>query len=282
MTTLETLKQTLERTRPDSIDAEVVETHVEEAPVPDRTTIGSLVELILKRHRTLDTLIRDDTRQSELIPQLLAIAIAGFVMYGVMMGLTIGFSGYTPKLTRLATVIATGDSLIEFHASLSPVSPWRDGTAFRLIAAYAIGLIAATGICLPSLYFYGLLSGIRLTMKDVVIHSLKSKATAAMALIGILPIYFVVCLTAMVFQLSEASICVVQWLGFAFPFVGGLWGTQSLYRGFLSLSDTLPERLDCDGRSRRSSFLGRLVAAWSVCYSVIAPIMVFTLWERMQ
>ncbi len=96
MTTLETLKQSLERTRPASIDVEVVETPAEEAPVPDRTTIGALVELILKRHRALDTLIRDQTRQSELIPQLLTIAIAGFVMYGVMMGLTIGFSAIRP------------------------------------------------------------------------------------------------------------------------------------------------------------------------------------------
>ena len=40
----------------------------------------------------------------------------------------------------------------------------------------AFGLIAASGICLPSLYFYALLAGVRMTMVDVVLHTLKSKA----------------------------------------------------------------------------------------------------------
>ena len=31
------------------------------------------------------------------------------------------------------------------------LSPWIDGSAWALIAAYAFGLIAASGICLPTL-----------------------------------------------------------------------------------------------------------------------------------
>src|SRR5436189_250626 len=66
---------------------------------------------------------------------------------------------------------------------------WTSGGGWRMIVAYSFGLIAATGVCLPSLYFYGLLSGIRLSMLDVVTHAMKAKATTAVALLGILPLY---------------------------------------------------------------------------------------------
>ena len=287
MTTFDSLKQTLPRTRVEAIDDAWIpdETPVTAPPVeelPASTGVLSLTEMILKNHALLERLIRSTSRQVVLIPQLLLIAFLGFVLYGVTMGLLIGVSGWTPHLNSPREVLTSGGPLIEFHAAANPWAPWRDGTAPALLVAYALGMIAATGICLPSLYFYGLLSGIKLTMRDVVIHSLKSKATAAIALIGILPMYFVICLTALVFNLSVDAIRVVQWLGFAFPFLGGLWGTQSLYRGFQGLADTLPGRMDMEARYNRSCFLDRLVLAWSACYSVISPIMVFTIWEQLQ
>ncbi len=287
MNTFDSLKQTLDRTRVDTIDdAWIVDDPPVIAPpiedLPASIGVLPLTEMILKNHSLLERLIRSTSRQAVLIPQLLLISFLGFLLYGVTMGVLIGVSGWTPHLHSPREVLTSGGPLIEFRAAANPLAPWTDGTAPSLIVAYALGLIAATGICLPSLYFYGLLSGIKLTMRDVVIHSLKSKATAAIALIGILPIYFVICLTALVFQLSEDAIRVVQWIGFAFPFLGGLWGTQSLYRGFQGLADTLPGRMDMEARYNRSCFLDRLVLAWSACYSVISPIMVFTIWERLQ
>ena len=287
MNTFDSLKQTLGRTRVDTIDDawipdESPATPPPVEPLPAFTGVLPLTEMILQNHSLLERLIRSTAKQAVLIPQLLLIAFLGFVLYGLTMGLLIGVSGWTPHLNSPREVLTSGGPLIEFHAAASPLAPWTDGTAPALIVAYALGMIAATGICLPSLYFYGLLSGIKLTMRDVVIHSLKSKATAAIGLIGILPIYFVICLTVMVFDLSEYWIRIVQWIGFAFPFLGGLWGTQSLYRGFQGLADTLPGRLNMEARYNRSCFLDRLVLAWSACYSVIAPIMVFTIWERLQ
>ena len=287
MNTFDSLKQTLERTRVDPVDDAWIP---DEAPsatppveeLPAATGVLPLIEMILKNHGLLERLIRSTARQVRLVPQLLLISFLGFLLYGLTMGLLIGVSGWTPHLHSPREVLASGGPLIEFQPAATPLAPWTDGTAPALIVAYAFGLIAATGICLPSLYFYGLLSGIKLTMRDVVIHSLKSKATAAIALIGILPIYFVICLTAMVFDLSEYWIRVVQWIGFAFPFLGGLWGTQSLYRGFQGLADTLPGRMNREARYHRACFLDRLVLAWSACYSVISPIMVFTIWERLQ
>ncbi len=58
--------------------------------------------------------------------------------------------------------------------------------------AYSLGLVAATGICLPSFYFYGLLAGVKMTFLQVVTHCLKGQAATAIMLIGILPIYVAV------------------------------------------------------------------------------------------
>ncbi len=287
MNTFDALKHTLPRTRGEAIDDAWLPEESNQASqpleeLPAATGILPLTELILKNPPLLERLIRFVPQQATLIPQLMLISFLGFLLYGVTMGGIIGVSGWTPHLNAPRLVLDSNVPLIEFHESHTAWAAWRDGTAPSLIVAYAIGLIAATGICLPSLYFYGLLSGIKLTMRDVVIHSLKSKAGTAIALLGILPIYFIVCLGAVIFHWPKAVIVVVQWIGFALPFFAGQWGVVSLYRGFSGLADTLPAHLNMDDRYRRSCFLERLVLAWSVCYSVISPIMVFTIWQRMQ
>ena len=160
----------------------------------------------------------------------------------------------------------------------SLVTPWLNGNAFRLIAAYAIGLIAATGICLPSLYFYGLLSGVRMTMMDVVIHALKSKAVAAVTLVGILPIYAAFGLAIAIFPLPDGPRNLVLMLGLVLPFIAGLSGTYSLYRGLSTLTDTMA----ADRRLDRECFLQRLVLSWSGVYSAVSPVLIFTLWQRLQ
>ena len=149
-----------------------------------------------------------------------------------------------------------------------------DGSAEALIAAYAIGLIAATGICLPSLYFYGLLAGVRMTMLDVVIQALKSKATAAVALVGILPIYAALGLAVVIFDLPQPVRDATFWLGLVLPFLAGLFGTYSLYQGLAGFADTLA----ADRRCRRACFLRRLVFSWAACYTAVTPVMIHSLW----
>ena len=68
-----------------------------------------------------------------------------------------------------------------------PTARWSDATAANLVLAYDLGLIAATGICLPSFYFYGLLAGLRISMLQVSTHATKCLATTAVVLVGILP-----------------------------------------------------------------------------------------------
>lgn len=243
----------------------------------DDTQIG-LLEMILKNRSLLHKLIRDPSLQPALIPRFLAISLVGFLFFGVGMTLVFNSAEIWPELSPVANWL-DGDAakLITFKQADSPgfFVNWLNGSAFKLIAAYSLGLIAATGVCLPSLYFYGLLAGVKMSMLDVTIHALKSKATAAVALVGILPIYAALSMGMVVFgapaELLQASLM----LGLILPFIAGLWGTYSLYTGFATLCDTMPE----DRRERRECFLRRLVLSWSACYSAVMPVMIFTLWE---
>lgn len=135
-------------------------------------------------------------------------------------------------------------------------------------------MIAATGICLPSLYFYGLLAGVRMTMLDIVCQALKSKATTAVALVGILPIYAALGLAIAIFDLPDVARHATFWLGMPLPFLAGLFGTYSLYQGLAGFADTLPPAR----RARRECFLRRLVIAWAACYTAVSPVMIHSLW----
>jgi hypothetical protein len=257
--------------------AELIEEEEVAANEPAGTHLLGLIELILKRPDRLEKLIRDPAQQASLLPKFLAIAIVGFIFFGVALSLVFTAAGQWPRLTPIRDLIA-GDAgmLTAFQAvgEQTPISRWLDGSAVKMILAYAIGLVAATGICLPSLYFYSLLAGVRMTMLDVVIQALKSKATSAVALIGILPIYAALGLGIVIFDAPQSAREAIFWLGLVLPFLAGLFGTHSLYRSLATFADTLP----ADRRSRRECFLQRLVLSWAACYTAVTPIMIHSLW----
>lgn len=254
-----------------------------------------LVELILKKPGTLHRMIRDPKLKADLIPRFLTISLVGFLFYGVAMSMVIQSTGTWPKLTSVKDSLNRGNlSLITFPGRTSHIqmsnkakvtvsksvfknNPWFNGSALKLIIACCVGLIAATGVCLPSLYFYSLLAGIKMSMLDVTIHALKSKATAAVALIGILPIYAAISMGMVIFGADAEQMTLALILGLFLPFAAGFWGTASLHQGVATLCDTLPP----ERRERRACFLRRLVFSWSACYTAITPIMIFTLWEAM-
>ena len=130
---------------------------------------------------------------------------------------------------------------------------------------------------MPSLYFYGLLAGVRMTWLDAAVQALKSKATSAVALVGILPIYAALDMGIVIVDAPELLRYGAYWLGLILPFIAGLWGTAALYRSFATLCDTLPP----ERRQQRTCFLRRLVASWAACYTAVAPVMIFTLWEHL-
>ncbi len=252
-----------------------------EADLNERPTnlgILGLVELILKRRDTLDRLIRDPALQPILLPRFLAISLIGFVFFGVAMSLVLTSSHVWPELASITHKLqGTSNPLVTFQSSAGMTTHWWDGSALKLTAAYAFGLIAATGVCLPSLYFYGLLAGVRMSLLDVAVQALKSKATSAVALVGILPIYAAVGMGIVIFEAPEPIRIGAFWLGLILPFIAGLWGTSALYHSFAKLCDTLPPERRWD----RACFLRRLVASWAACYTAVSPVMIYTLWERL-
>ena len=115
-------------------------------------------------------------------------------------------------------------------------------------------------------------------MLQVVTLALKGLASGAVALMGALPIYFAIVLGLVVFDAPQALVSGVCFVGLALPFITGLWGTRSLFLGFVSLADTMkPEQ-----RCRRECFLRRLLFSWSACFTIVTPVLIFTLWEFMN
>lgn len=228
-------------------------------PVVGEHSALGLAELLLKDRVQVDDLLRDDSRQADLIPRFLVIALASFSTYAWAMVFLLNAapSGAIPS------VLADGWTL--------GVRP-----AVGLWLAYALGLVAATGICLPSFYFYGLLAGIKISFLQVVTHCLKGQAATAIMLIGILPIYVAVALGMLIFAAPDEGLQLVLSVGLVLPFVAGLWGVYSIYQGFMGLADTLPGRC----RDRRTCFLRRLTLAWAACYTAVTPLMIDALWTH--
>jgi hypothetical protein len=261
--------------------ADLVAEAVPPVDEPVSKNLLGLIELILKRPDRLESLIRQPARQAVLLPRFLAIALVGFIFFGVALSLVFTAAGQWPNLTPIRDVVAgesrTVAAFNTLTAGQSPLTLWIDGSALKMILAYAVGLVAATGICLPSLYFYSLLAGVRMTMLDVVVQALKSKATTAVALVGILPIYAAFGLGIVIFEAPQPIREAAFWLGLALPFLAGLFGTYSLYRSLGGLADTLPPERRCG----REWFLQKLVLSWAACYTAVTPIMIHSLWTML-
>lgn len=247
----------------------------------DPTLIG-LTESILKSPESLERAIRQHDNSAVLIPRLVVLSLIGFLFFGVAMSLVFSSAESWPKLQPLKVALKTDmRSVMQFEALPAEggkLGPWLNGQAFKLIAAYAIGLIAATGICLPSLYFYGLLAGVKMSMLDIVNHAMKAKATSAVALIGILPVYAALALGIILFDLNPFLEACVFHLGLALPFLAGLAGCRSLYYGF----SRLPQDVPFERRYRRECFLKRLVLSWCCVYTAVSPVMIHELWSAMN
>ncbi len=254
--------------------------HLESAG-PTTSGVPQIVELILKDRGALHRLVFTTRHKTELATRLLGISLASFALYGVAMALACDAAGLWPHLTPTAKWLA--DPLADFMTyrvttgSTRFFQSWLSGRAERIVIAYAFGLIAASGVCLPSLYFYGLLSGLRMPFPEVVLHTLKAKAVSAVALVGILPIYVAVILGAVVFPLERDVVKATLLVGLCLPFLAGLWGTRSLYVGFAQRCDLMPAEF----RANRACFLRRLVLAWCGCYTAVAPVMIATVWQNL-
>lgn len=225
--------------------------------VDERSFLG-LLELLLKHPGRIDRLAGDESRLAELIPRFLAVVLVSFSVFALALVLVLNQADPSALPPFLQATWTGG-----FRCSVS------------LWSAYTLGLVAASGVCLPTFYFFGLLAGVRASPLQVTGHIMKGKASTAVMLLGILPIYVAVVLGMVVLQVRPESLREVLYLGLLLPFVAGFWGAWSIYRGFLTMADTLPA---CR-RERRTCFLRRLTVAWGLVYSVVTPVMIWTLWN---
>ena len=138
--------------------------------------------------------------------------------------------------------------------------------------------VAACGVCLPSFYFFALLAGVRTSMVQVTAMALKGLAVTGLVLAGLLPAYIALALGMILFRGPSPALEHTLLAGFVLPFVAGLFGARSLLRSFVDLSGSLP----WPRRGSRPCFLRRLITAWSGLYTVITPLMVYTLWTHLQ
>lgn len=230
--------------------------------LPGETSLANVLDMLLKRPGRLDWLLRDESQQRELLPRLLAVALLGFAIYGIV-------------ATLVLNAIWHQD---QFWFPGVPAAFWNSASAGNLTLAYCLGLIAANCVCLPSFYFYGLLAGVKVSFLSVTCHALKSMAASAVALVGILPVYVALALTAVVFPAAPSVLAIWVLLGLALPFFAGLWGVANLYRGFVCLADTIPQ----PRRHSRECFLRRLILAWCACGTAVTPLMVYTLWNSLS
>lgn len=225
-------------------------------------SLASVVELLLKDRDNIDQLLRDEDYQRELAPRFLTIATAGFAVYGVI-------------ATALFNLLRDRTGYWFPHL---PAADWHNLTGFNLTLGYTLGLLVAHGICLPSFYFYGLLAGIKISMLGVTAHALKSMAAGAIALVGLLPVYVAFALSAIVFPLGQLWHETFVAAGLLLPFVAGVFGAATLYRGFVSLADTMGPH----HAGQRACFLRRLVLAWVACAGFVTPVVIYALWDHLS
>src|SRR5205823_13072329 len=176
---------------------------VEPVVAPCDLSLLGLVEVLLKEPRRLDDLNRAEARQAELMPRLLAISLTSFALFGVALSLILHFTppaAYPHRLLPIPRV-------------------YLGGSALALVGAYSLGLVAATGLCLPSFYFFALLAGVKMRLSQIVSQVMCSKATTAVVLVGILPIYVAVVLGMVVFEADAPLLETCLYLGLALPFV---------------------------------------------------------------
>src|SRR5262249_23026058 len=136
-----------------------------------------------------------------------------------------------------------------------PRASWGDGSAWALPLAYAAGIVLAACVCLPSFYFYGLLAGVRISWLQII--SLIGQGLAANAIwrLGLVPIYVIGALGAIVLAAPTEVLKPILGLGLILPFIAGLWGMRAIYVGLMDVASVLPAEWQC----RRRCFLRRLI-----------------------
>jgi hypothetical protein len=248
-------------------DEEILEVlPVDPADVPPpRTeaieTLWGLFEVLLKAPGRLDPFVRDPKLRGKLIAGFTAIVGVVFALHGLILSLFLA----TAPAGAVPGILSPGWS-----------GTWGSGVA--LCAAYPVGLLLATLLCLPSYLYLAVLGGTRMTLGEVLAQSLKGKAATAVLHVGLLPIYAVVMLSLRLLVPSAELLALGLYVGLVLPFFVGLRGALSIYAGLRSTVNALPWQ----ERKRRYAVPGWLVMAWALLFTLAAPLALFELWKRLS
>jgi hypothetical protein len=218
-------------------------------------TFVNLTEMTLKRPEDVRAVVKDEPSQPRAILNLLLLGLAGISLYSVVFTAIVALAPAVDWMPRVSL---------------------KDPSAARPLLTYAIGMVGALGICLPSFYFYGLLAGVRATMLQVVAISLHALARTGVILMGLLPV-FVAAILGMVVLGATGGLAyqALMMAGVLLPFLAGLSTLPVMVRGFIDLIETIPEAR----AARRAPMIRLLALAWAVLYTTVAPV---TLWAVKQ
>jgi hypothetical protein len=219
-----------------------------------------LIELVLKDPRRADALGLDAHLQPVLLPRFVAIGLCSYGLYSIGMIL----------ILNMAPAAALPRQLMAL-----PPARWSDGSALSLLLGYTVGLLTATGVCLPSFYFLALLAGVRMSFVQITGRIVRAQASGALVLVGLLPIYAALVLGMIVFEAQPGLLESSLYLGLVLPFIAGLEGVRTLHRGVVGMVQSLPDERRC----QRGLFLRWLTLSWSACYTAVCPLMIYRLWE---
>lgn len=202
----------------------------------------STLDLLLRDGESLDRLLLDPNTTGDVTRRLLSVSLLGLVTHGLVLGIS------AVSLEQESAAVILG-----------------------MIVALSGAFVGALAICLPSFYFYTLLSGLDVSFRAVTAQALRVQATTSVYLLGVLPFY-----AALAFA-GALGVCArdaVLGGGLLMPFLTGLFGVHALYHSFRRLEPLIPRT-----HRRAGGYLGRLVWCWAAVYLAVAPIALWRLGE---
>src|SRR5262245_23432588 len=205
-----------------------------------------LFDLLLRGQRQLSQLFVEQDDLTPTIRRMLFLASLGLGVHALAVGTAIHF------LQQPGEWLAGGNPFV-----WAPLS-------------FVIAFIGALLICLPSFWFYTQLAGLDASFRLCTAQALRAQATTSVLLLGVIPIYFAIALSAGLKLFIAPSTAI--WIGFALPFLVGLLGVRAVYRGFNDLLGKIPIT-----HPRRGDFISRMVILWGGLYTTIAPVALYQL-----
>lgn len=218
---------------------------MEDAPV---TAEPTTFELLVQHRELAAAACEHPERAARMLPRFVGVSVLGIAAYAVVQG----------AVLSVAQSSAQPGGLLESGFGMR---------ALVIFAAYAAGLFGAQVASLPSAYFYALQAGIRTHSWRIAVEAMRAQATAAVVLLGLLPVYLAAGLgVSLSGPDQDAELLIHGMVGYTLPFVGGLVGTFGLFRAFTQIAQAA--RAD----SVRSPWPAMAVLAWAALFTAMAPL----------